>query len=112
MKGTEKKSRHERNREEELESMRQESMGEEEKVNEWTERRSQRNIENETRTRECVIRHSRRPEKRLQQRSQTVGENIGRHPLADQLAVPVCRMKEGTPDSHSCRENPTPNTTT
>ena len=60
----------------------------------------------------CVIRHSRRPEKRLQQRSQTVGENIGRHPLADQLAVPVCRMKEGTPDSHSCRENPTPNTTT
>ena len=50
----EKKSRHGRNREEESESMRQESMGEEEKVNEWTERRSQRNIEDETRTRECV----------------------------------------------------------
>jgi hypothetical protein len=48
----EKKSRHGRNREEESESMRQESMGEEEKVNEWTERRSQRNIEDETRTRE------------------------------------------------------------
>ena len=93
--------------------MRQESMGEEEKVNEWTERRSQRNMADETRTRECVCDQTLKTSReKTTARSQTVGENIGRHPLAGQLAVPVCRMKEGTPDSHSCRENPTPNTTT